>query len=287
MKDLTVFVLTHNRSDLVLETIYSILNQTCNDFKFVVSDNSSNDDTRKLLENTNLLNKFEYIKREKEYSSLDHFNLCLSEVETNYFMFFHDDDVMKPEMVEISYNSIDGTNYIASACNANFIKKNKKIRKSFNNIKKNKVLVKEEDLLLQYYKGKINPFPSYIYSKILIGNIRFDSSAGKYSDVVWLGRLLHKGKILWISNKLMFYRLHNGQDSSSYEYSQQLKLINFFTENIETSKGKKILRKYRIQQLYTIESKRKKYISVFFYLINSFFYLFPRVLVKKNLKFNK
>ena len=49
MKDLTVFILTHNRGEMLLETINSVLNQTCHDFKFIVSDNSSNDDTARLL----------------------------------------------------------------------------------------------------------------------------------------------------------------------------------------------------------------------------------------------
>ena len=89
MKDLTVFVLTHNRGELLLETIESILNQTCNDFKFIVSDNSSNDETMRLLEERGYLGKFEYRKRDKEYPSMEHFNLCLSEVDTTYFVLFH------------------------------------------------------------------------------------------------------------------------------------------------------------------------------------------------------
>jgi len=228
MKDLTVFVLTHNRGEMLLETIDSILNQSCHDFKFIVSDNSSNDETMRLLEERGYLGKFEYRKRDKEYPSMEHFNLCLSEVDTTYFVLFHDDDIMLQDYVETMYNSIAGSEYVAVGCNAYYLygeKRNKRkmLRKYKNNLS---VALVTKDLALQYCKRNgIVPFPSYMYNKKLIGTKIFDEECGKYSDVSWLLRLVKLAPIYWLTAPLMYYRIHKGQDSQMLDIENQKKLL--------------------------------------------------------------
>src|SRR5574344_1818622 len=97
MKDLTLVILTHNRADLVFETVNSVLNQSCHDFKFVISDNSSNTQTLDAFKSKGLYDKVIYRKRDKEYSSFDHFNLGLLKFVTLHFIHFHDVDIMRPD----------------------------------------------------------------------------------------------------------------------------------------------------------------------------------------------
>ena len=75
----------------------------------------------------------------------------------------------------------------------------------------------------------------------------FVENAGKYSDVVTLSNWLEKGKMYWISKPLFYYRLHSSQSSAQYSYREQLKLIKVFNNRVQ---DKKIMRKYRLQQLY-------------------------------------
>lgn len=226
MKDLTICILTHNRGELLLETIDSILNQTCHDFKFVVSDNSSNDDTEKLLKERNLLSKLDYRKRDHEYSSLDHFNMCLAEMDTKYFVLFHDDDIMLPEYVETLYGAINGSAYGAVGCNAYKLYDTKKSTHSFLKCRQNLILTPEK-LIIQYCKGDIVPYPSYMYSKSSIGDIQFSADCGKYSDVTWLLNVAKKS-MLWIAKPLMYYRIHGGQDSQTIDFVNQYNLLTVF-----------------------------------------------------------
>ena len=165
MKDLTVFLLTHNRGKLLLETVQSILNQTCHDFKFIVSDNSSNDETAKLLAENDLLDKLEYRKRDTEYPSLEHFNLCLAEVNTKYFILFHDDDIMMPDMVQSLYDAISASDYVAVGCNAYILHRVQETKKRMFRNAKNKIFDNTNTFVDMYLKKNIVPFPSYIYNK--------------------------------------------------------------------------------------------------------------------------
>lgn len=229
MKDLTIFILTHNRGKMLLETIESVLNQTCHDFKFIVSDNSSNDETKYLLENQGYLGKFEYRKRDKEYLSVDHFNMCISEVDTSFFVLFHDDDIMLPDYVETMYDAISSNECVAVGCNAYYLYEDKRSRRKMLQYYKNTFSLSSRDLVRQYCKKRgIVPFPSYIYNKKLLETEIFDEECGKYSDVSWLLRLTEKTNFTWITKPLMYYRIHKGQDSQLFDIENQEKLLSKF-----------------------------------------------------------
>ena len=282
MKDLTVFVLTHNRGKLLLETVQSILDQTYCDFKFIVSDNSSNDETAKLLVENNLLDKLEYRKRDKEYPSQAHFNLCLAEVNTKYFMLFHDDDIMLPDMVQSLYDTIKATNYVAVGCNAYILHKTQKTKKRMFRNTKDKVFDDTNTFIDMYLKGSIVPFPSYIYNKEKIEKLEFIYDAGKYSDVTWLLRILEVGKIYWLTESYMYYRVHTNQDSMKFSYYEQYLLIKKFQCYCKKKASLQLLKKYRIYQIYTRAVQRNKCsISLLLFLMkNSLFHCFPKMIVR-------
>lgn len=98
---LDIYLLTHNRPAQAIEAIKSVLSQADSRFRLVVSDNSDNDDLRRLIEDTKSL---AYIKRPAALSGIDHGNLVLSEISNgasdSYFTLFHDDDLMLPNYVE-------------------------------------------------------------------------------------------------------------------------------------------------------------------------------------------
>jgi len=258
MKDLTVFVLTHNRQELLLETIQSILHQTCHDFKFIVSDNSSNNETTKLLTENNLLDRLEYRKRDKEYTGSEHLNLCLSEVDTKYFILFHDDDIMLPNMVDVLYNAINGSEYVAVGCNAYIMNNVIKTTRRFLKEKKNTEL-NTKNLVYHYCTYNIVPFPSYIYSHGLLNGFDFGNDCGKYSDVSWLLRLSKISKILWLSDCLFHYRVHAAQDSNCYDIVGQKKLFNLFVNELdEIDLLKNYYANMMYSELYTIKKVTKK-----------------------------
>jgi glycosyltransferase involved in cell wall biosynthesis len=259
MYDLTVVIATHNRVALVIEAVESVLKQEFKDFHFVLSDNSDNNDTLDLLKTRALLDKLRYIKR-PNINVMEHFNTILDETKTKYMILFHDDDIMLPNMVGTLYKEIVNDDTIAAVgCNAYLKRGNKHYVESWR-VKEDEMLSSKLDLIERYYHSCIVFFPSYIYNLDLIKkyNIGFTSKAGKYSDVVWLLEIMNCGKVKWLVKRLMIYRLHEEQDSAKIGILAQQQLVNYYTIILGKGRKSKIIKKYRISNLYLLMCKRLK-----------------------------
>ncbi len=274
-KDLTIYVMAHNRPDMLHETLKALQGQTFTDYSIVVSDNSDNCSVKDMLEKEGWMDKVEYAYRN---CSDNHFDLIINEVSSRFFMMLHDDDIPLPEMVEKLYKKISEGEYAAVGCNAY------KIWETRENIF-GKMLDSNEDIIIhnsdesfEYYFGGIGvaAFPSYIYDNERIKGMRFVWDAGPYSDVTWLTRLTERGNICWVAEPLLLYRKHEGQDSY-HQYPRATKqLLNFFRNNTKDD---------------VVRSKIKKEIRTSFKerLINRFFDLKIRqnYLAKRVQKFSK
>lgn len=260
MKDLTVFILTHDRPALLMETLRSVCKQSCYDFRIVVSDNSENDDTEKKIKKSAYLNRIQYIRREEEFDGVTHFITVLREIETKYFVLFHDDDIMMCSFVEKLYDTIVQTSCAAVACNAKRLLDDRFTDKVINSMKSDKIIGSADDLFYAYKKGEINPFPGYMYCTDYIKEMDQSFGAGKYSDVVFLLKLLEKGRILWLSDPLMYYRIHADQDSQQYDFFSKLKLASEFSVRLQKAETYMDLIDYLILQIYyhaVIDSDQK------------------------------
>lgn len=95
----TVLVPTYNRAEWVGGAIASVLAQTYRDFELVVSDNCSTDGTHAVVEGIDDP-RLRYIRRETHIGLNEHYNLCVSEIESEYFLIVPDDDELLPEAIE-------------------------------------------------------------------------------------------------------------------------------------------------------------------------------------------
>ena len=125
MDTFSLFLITRNRPHLLKLALNSVLNQTISNFPIIVSDNSTNNETKEMVESLYLnQSNIIYRKREREYGLIEHWNKVLSEVRSEYFMIFHDDDVMHPDMIRTMLNIIKKDHSLAFiATNARIIKK--------------------------------------------------------------------------------------------------------------------------------------------------------------------
>lgn len=248
MKDLTVFILTHNRPVMVQTAIESVLAQKPFDFTFIVSDNSDNNETEKVLKEKVYFEKINYYHTTA--NGADRWHDIFSRVETQYFMVFHDDDEMLPNMVNSLYNEIEKNKLAAIGGNAKVFKDGK-----FSHLYSKKGGVRVLNDFADFPKSWINtlvaPFPSYMYSKECIRVFPFDFPAGKFSDAVFIGNILLKiGSIGTVTEPLFIYNIHGGQDSAVYDYLSQYYLYRYYKNN--SSKNTKILDKYRVYVLYCL-----------------------------------
>jgi hypothetical protein len=206
-----------------------------------------------------------YIKRSPSLKHLEHFNVCIKEVITDYYCLFHDDDLMGVNFVETMLQFIgDHPAAAAFACNA-FIETNGKIepRLSFLSKKKYELINSPRDLAERYFshnQSGIAPNPSYVYNHRLAGDELFIVNGGKYADVALLLDILQKGVILWLNKPLMTYRIHGSNVGSIESIPDRLRFLGYLKRQRKVF-GKAILQDYRYSFIYKkiLNSKRSSY----------------------------
>jgi len=251
LNTLNIILLTHNRPAQAYEAIASILAQDDQRFNLVVSDNSS-DNRLEILVNKSLRNlavsKFKYIKRDRVYSVVDHTNLCISQVDADYFCLFHDDDLMSPNFVANFWNALNSyPNLTSCGMNALIDKKNEPNKLFFQHYLKYIGPISPKSLVERYFGRHqlgIAPYPSYVYKKSVLNGMSFDANNGKYGDVIWLIQIASRGQMIWVNEPSMIYRLHDGNDSLSESRKDRLKFLAYLKRN-QTHLGVKILSDYR------------------------------------------
>lgn len=245
-----VFIATYNRPTLVLNAVNSVLQQDFSSFEVIVSDNSTNDQTESILKKISDT-RFSFKKRKESLPVIDHLNAILQDVTSDYFMIFHDDDIMNRNLLSTLYNKITrDSNIIAVGSNAIFIKNGK--AKLYNkNLKKDTIITDKNVLIGRYLIYDIVPFPSYLYCKKVAEKSKFDfNHGGKYCDASFIISLLNYGSILFVAAPLMNYNLHSGQDSSVNDFTQKISLINFYINNSDYSNKHPLIIRFRIQNIF-------------------------------------
>jgi len=230
---LTIFLISHNRPQDAIRAVRSILAQSDQRFNLIISDNSSNQELTELISAT--YPHVQYRKRDSALTALAHFNLCISEVESDYFSLFHDDDLMLPNYVSsfwLAQNQFP--NAIAYGGNALVEKNDHVIGVSFKAAADYEAINYPDDLAAKYFSRHqlgIAPFPSYVYRRSDACSLMFDLHAGKYSDVQSLLGLADCGSFVWIKEPMMVYRLHGSNDSNVESFGDRLKFLAFLKRN--------------------------------------------------------
>ena len=95
----TVGIPTYNRSAWLQETIESVLAQTFQDFRILVSDNGSTDDTADVVRGFGD-ERIDYRPLECGIGMTGNFNRIFDLVETDYLVVLPDDDLLRPDHLE-------------------------------------------------------------------------------------------------------------------------------------------------------------------------------------------
>ena len=116
-----IFIATYNRPILVEKAIRSALAQDFDSFEVIVSDNSTTDETESMI-SVVYAGQLIYKRRKPSLLPIEHLNAILEDVTSEYFMIFHDDDLMHTNMVKELYNTlISNTDLISVGANARII----------------------------------------------------------------------------------------------------------------------------------------------------------------------
>ena len=104
----TIIIPTRERCDTLYHTIRACLNQTYENYEIIVSDNYSQDDTKKTVMSFND-KRITYVNTSKRSSMSENFDFALSHVKDGYIMFIGDDDGVLPDSLDYVNDIINHT----------------------------------------------------------------------------------------------------------------------------------------------------------------------------------
>ncbi len=222
---LNVYILTYNRAEYLKYSIDSVLAQNYKDFNLYVLDNCSEDDTESLVKSYTDP-RLHYIRHEKNIRAIGNHNYAVDHNDAEYFMIFHDDDTMNPEMLgtEVAFLDAHPDVSIVSSISAHIdangdpcdgYRSATEIMMEKQDL--DKIVLGGGDFIRRYLEEDINIiFPSVMYrgSFMKSKGLRFIGEAGPSGDTEMMFRIERNGGKLAILNKpLMNSRMHGDQDS--------------------------------------------------------------------------
>lgn len=227
---LTVVVLSHNRPNFVKKCLESIISQDYPGFKLIVSENSTNDIVSNLLNEQ--FPKVEVKRRLPPVSSIDHYFQVLRELDSEFTMLFHDDDffIRNDALSEMMRYFTDDVSAVAG--NAFHQYDELPTSKKFFDFQRSfKEFRSPREIFALHLRGAIAPYPSYIYRTNDLKSVKPDwIKYGKYVDAYIVSSLAQKGKVIWVSNPIMNYRIHANNDSQKMDINALQNLINYGKE---------------------------------------------------------
>ena len=243
-----VYLFTHNRPEYIKEVAASILNQDYDNFELVITDNSDDARTGEIVRQITHP-RLKYIKR-KPCSAEEHFNMVSLEVDGDYFVWFHDDDVMMPSYLS-RVMSFEEKNPEIKAIGTNcfFIYGGNYSTDIAIKDKEDRIFDNSGDFIKNYLAHRpVPPFPSYTYeTRFMKENIfPLRSRAGHYSDASLFMAIIHKhGRVAWLMEPLIYYRLHKGQFTHSTTINSRLKLLRYVYKKTNITRHSEAAMLYR------------------------------------------
>lgn len=245
-----IFVVTYNRANYLKKSIKSILDQTYHKFNLIIIDNCSTDNTKQIV-NEFHDSRIQYICHEKNIGGIGNINYAMTHAKSEYFMVFHDDDIMYETLVEDELNILENNKDISAiSCKSDYIdKEDRKIGRE-----------KKWSGNLHKYAGRtlfnayLNEqcfvlFPSIIYRTSFMRQnlIRLNAEVGPSADIYMCFDITQKGGVIAVYDKnLMAYRQHENQDSVQHRIDMIVLLFEALNKNsiyskilLENRKGQK------------------------------------------------
>ncbi len=102
-----ILMATYNGSKYIKEQIDSILNQSYRDFRLIISDDSSSDDTAKIIKQLSKNDKrIVFFEQSINLGVVKNFEFLLEQVTSEYFMFSDQDDIWDKEKLQKSLDTL-------------------------------------------------------------------------------------------------------------------------------------------------------------------------------------
>jgi glycosyltransferase involved in cell wall biosynthesis len=260
--EVSIIIPTYNRASTVVESIYSVINQTFKDFELIVVDDGSTDETIKVVSQIldariNLIS----LKFNKGASAAR--NAGIAEAKGDFIAFLDSDDKWLPEKLEIQTNFLRN-NPEFSSCSTGYFKFNPKKGFIASNPSKPK-----SNLEMHLLKSMDLSFGTTLLVKRIcfetVGLL--DETFPRHEDWDWVLRYIKVYKHHVIDEPLVEIVRSTSVDPQKIEKANQLLLMKHHNQFYEFGKsyGRKVeaLRWIEVAQAYFLVRKTKKGMQYF------------------------
>ncbi|OFZ65885.1 MAG: hypothetical protein A2V79_06820 [Betaproteobacteria bacterium RBG_16_56_24] len=232
MLDVTVCIMSYNRSAYLRESVYSVLSQTKQPKRIVIYDNGSD---RSVFENVSefLGRGVEWVGADVNHPFVWNFNRAMLNGETKYIMMLHDDDRLCPNFLETQIGLLEANAcLVAVSCNGYFIDETgKKTGGTLAPVVETEPIKFYKcggQVALQYASNSCIPFSPAVYRSEVARSVKFREEFGKVCDAVYFCDLAEIGSIAYQTMPLYECRVHSGQDSGYFPYALMNQLEEFY-----------------------------------------------------------
>lgn len=225
-KTIDILLATYNGEKYLKPQLDSILAQTYSNFRLIISDDLSSDNTRKILE--------EYSKKdsrivlyfqEKNLGVIKNFEFLLKKVEAEYYMFSDQDDIWKESKIEKSIKKIEETKSDLVYSDLEVVDEDLRvIYKSYWKLKGIYKKIKKYNNFESLYLNNFVTGCTILSKKELIDIFLPLPNTSKYVlHDYWIPLIIsQKGKISYIEEPLIKYRQHKNNKIGSKKRSDEL-----------------------------------------------------------------
>ena len=234
MEKVDILLATFNGEKYLRDQLDSILNQTYKDFRLLISDDCSTDNTRIILEDyKNKDNRIELFYQDKNLGVVENFEYLLKKVENKYFMFSDQDDIWKEEKIEKSISKMIETNSDLVYSDLEVV--NEKLEVTYESYWKLKGIynkIKKYNNFESLYLNNFVTGCTILSKKEWIDKILPLPKTSKYVlHDYWLALIISEtGKITYIEEPLMKYRQHKNNSIGSKKKSEEMKTLDEIRE---------------------------------------------------------
>ncbi|TXE05841.1 glycosyltransferase family 2 protein [Gelidibacter salicanalis] len=214
----SVIMPTFNRAHFILYTLQSFMNQSFKNWEIILIDDGSTDNTKHIIENIKDY-RIKYFIRSKEYTKgpCGCRNMGIDNALHDYILFFDDDDIAHPKLLEYSMNAFDQYEEI-DFCNygRSVFYNDSELQFKLDNSYKITTIAEED-----YYKIIANILPfntcAVVWKRTAIGSERFNETLIYSDEWEYFQRLLSNGLSgIKLEMDLIFARKHSNSSTARF-----------------------------------------------------------------------
>ena len=222
-----ILMATYNGEKYLKEQIDSILNQTAQDFRLLISDDCSQDGTRQILqEYVEKDNRVVVFLQTKNLGVVRNFEYLMEKVENEYFMFSDQDDVWQKDKIQKSIDQMVKTDSDLVYSDLEVVSQDLDVLyQSYWKLKGfEKKVKKYNDFKSLYLNNFVTGCTMLVKSKWLEKILPLPHKSNYILHDYWTALVVSKfGKMTYLAQPLVKYRQHFSNNIGSKKRSDQIK----------------------------------------------------------------